>query len=351
MKRDIKKLTNTIVKEQKMKRGRRNSKKWAFTIVELLTVMGVIALLIGLLAPALNAVRRIARDTKQKAQFNSIKAGLEMFKTDMGDYPISDNKPLWNSAAAATTGAQHLAEALLGRDLRGFDPQSTWDAQVDDTTNAAVIYANNSKSSAQQVTDCDNRRKGPYLDVENVGVFNADQLYCVGTTGTSSPGAIYGQTDTLNPAQNRPSPFITDVYADKTVAINYTTAAGNATKNLKAGTPVLYFKANPTNKDLRRQTAPAAGYTDRTYNYYDNEQVLLLGKMTAWNGATPAAGSPNYHPMSDNANNHERFYEAITNHQIPNLEGVAFHSDTYILMSAGRDGLFGTADDIYNFGD
>ena len=335
-----------------MRHRQRNSEKRAFTIVELLTVMGVIALLIGLLAPALNAVRRHAKDVKQRAQFNSIKAGLEMFRTDMGDYPESGNKPLYNSVADVTTGAQHLAEALLGRDLRGFDPQSSWDAQVDVSNNK--IYPNAAKGSVPtDVTDGDNRRKGPYLDVENVGVFNVDQLYTVNNVLTPNT-YIYGRTDMVTPANNQPSPFITDVYTDKTVTLNYRVGGVDSSKNVRAGSPVLYFKANTTAKDLRRTTAPATDFSDRTYNYYDNAQVLELGKMSAWTAAgKPAVGTANAHPMADPAGTqpYDKFYEAITNHQIPNDEGVAFRSDSYILMSAGKDGLFGTADDIYNFGD
>lgn len=69
-----------------MKRTQHNN---AFTIVELLTVMAVIALLIGLLVPALALVKDRAKDIQQRAQFHAISSGLEMFKADFGDYPDS----------------------------------------------------------------------------------------------------------------------------------------------------------------------------------------------------------------------------------------------------------------------
>ena len=48
--------------------AKQSNKKAAFTIVELLTVMSVIIILVGLLMPALNLVRRYARTVRQKNQ-------------------------------------------------------------------------------------------------------------------------------------------------------------------------------------------------------------------------------------------------------------------------------------------
>jgi type II secretory pathway pseudopilin PulG len=315
----------------------RKTKRWAFTIVELLTVMGVIALLIGLLAPALNAVRRVARDTKQKAQFNSIKAGIEMFRADQGDYPESaaidgTGQTGFNAGAPVITGSQRLAEALLGRDLQGYDTVSKWHPNLDLTATPPTNAYGGLPPVAAELTKSLDRRKGPYLDLENVGAFNIDQLYGTGTT-------IYGATDTLNPASNEPAPLITDVYTDKTITVKYYDASNNEQgKSVRVGTPVLYYKANTERKDLRKQAGTTNNYADCTYNYYDNDDILNLGKISSSSIA---------HPMKTP----EIFYDKITNYQIPNNEGVAYRSDSYILMSAGRNGLFGDADDIYNFGD
>lgn len=45
---------------------------YGFTIVEILTTVAIIAILIGLLIPALNMVKEAALNVKQKAQFNGI---------------------------------------------------------------------------------------------------------------------------------------------------------------------------------------------------------------------------------------------------------------------------------------
>ena len=88
-------------------------------------------------------------------------------------------------------------------------------------------------------------------------------------------------------------------------------------------------------------------YTKRTYDYYDNQNLLALGKMMNPNPPVPIV-----HPLAAPATNNDKFYRTIQNLQIAtNTEGVAYNQDTFLLISAGKDGLFGTSDDIKNFGE
>ncbi|MCA9244479.1 MAG: prepilin-type N-terminal cleavage/methylation domain-containing protein, partial [Phycisphaerales bacterium] len=52
----------------------------AFTLVELLTVVVIIGILIGILVPALNAVRRNATDTATKSGIQTIETGISVFQ-------------------------------------------------------------------------------------------------------------------------------------------------------------------------------------------------------------------------------------------------------------------------------
>ena len=63
--------------------------------------------------------------------------------------------------------------------------------------------------------------------------------------------------------------------------------------------------------------------------------MIALGK--------PGGGA---HPFEANP---EEFYKATKNEKITILSGRPYRSDSYILLSAGYDGEYGTDDDIYNF--
>lgn len=65
-------------------------RRLAFTLVELLTVIGIIALLIGILVPSLVPARDLAKKTKTAAELRSISTSLEMFRTDFKEYPESN---------------------------------------------------------------------------------------------------------------------------------------------------------------------------------------------------------------------------------------------------------------------
>ncbi len=65
-----------------------------FSLVELLTVIFIIALLIAILIPSLNSARNAAKKVTTAKALDSIKVGLEMFKNENGpDFPQSNGYP------------------------------------------------------------------------------------------------------------------------------------------------------------------------------------------------------------------------------------------------------------------
>jgi type II secretory pathway pseudopilin PulG len=292
-------------------------KKTGLTIIELLIVLGIIAILVGLLVPALSVVRKMAKETKQKAQLATIELALAAFKNDDGDYPPS-YWPLPPNPGSDYCGSQKLTEALLGWDLLGFHPNTAWRADGLDVAGGPGTYdpAQTRDINGDGVPDTFDERKGPYLELAAVGAFRLLDLYGTNAVGPLNP-------DTF---------VICDVFGAKKVTMlrGVDSVTGQPiTVTEKAGAPILYYKADTSGKILRN-----------VYRVSDND-ALVIAKQQDDGGRE--------HPLSRVANQYEFFYDYIRDPKIM-ARNWPYRSDSYILISAGADGLYGTPDDITNFG-
>ncbi len=306
-------------------------------MIEILVVVSIIALLIGLLLPAVHTVQIMAKETKQKAQLTSIELGLAAFKSDYGDYPPSS----WSNPAVAGSpqdycGAQKLAEALLGWDLLGFHPDSAWRADGLDRNGGPTTYDPLRVNPPAVSLD---KRKGRYVELDHANAFRL---------GDSAPGARDGLfPDTSNASGNPPlaprTYVLCDVFTvnDRKVLINSSTIAlpGVAAQMVSPGTPILYYKANTASKvHVDAQVDPVS----RIYNVRDNWPLVSLGMLA---DALKPLAARRHHPLED-AN---FFYEYIRDPRVQ-ARPWPYRPDSYLLISAGADGLYGTNDDIRNFG-
>ena len=105
--------------------AKQSNAKVGFTIVELLTIMSIIVILMSLVLPALNLVKRHARTVRQNAQFHSISVAMDLFNTEHEGYPPSSYDAA-SGSLKAYCGAMKFAEAMVGQDLLGFHPSSLY---------------------------------------------------------------------------------------------------------------------------------------------------------------------------------------------------------------------------------
>jgi len=275
-----------------------SNRKAAFTIIELLTVMSIIVILIGLLVPSLNMARRYAKELTQKNQLRTIGIAIEFFNSEFDGYPPSG---ALDGAGQPYCGAMKLCEAMLGQDLMGFHPDSVFRSDGTDNIGRQLYGASTRRS-----------RKELYLQLENANVFTLLNIY------GSDTSAFLGQNFVL-----------CDVYTR-------TMRTGE-----KTGMPILYYKAETSNNLHDPNTAPSPqDNMGNIYNYWDNHVLVSLGKP--WEEASKTTTTA--HSLSDPV----RFYKNTRNTKIIR-PSRPFREDSYILMSAGYDGEYGTADDIYNF--
>jgi len=284
--------------------ARQSKRRAAFTIVELLTVMSIIVILMGLLVPALSKVKQFAMRVKQSAQFHSIEAAIELFNNEFDGYPESGALDPMDESYC---GAMKLCEAMMGQDMLGFHSNAVFRADGRDALDTIDLYDPLADLTA---------RKGPYLPPESADAVELQEIWSstsVGGTGTFLPE----------------SRVMCDVYSRRM-------ASGR-----KAGMPILYYKADTTGRGRFHYSSVVGAMTPTAsqgniYNFLDNSELLDLDLPDA----TVAVG----YQLADP----ERFYQNTLSDKVP-IPPRPFRADTYILISAGYDAEYGTADDIMNF--
>lgn len=282
-----------------MKNGKaRQQTRGQKVLVTLLLILFICCLGISIIPH--NHVSQFASVVKQKGRLKSIDTALELFKAKCGEYPPSDSM---DDTGVDYCGAMKLCEAVMGQDLMGYHTDSLFRSDGTDR-NGNVLYP--PPTDGYDTTDIE-KRQGPYLPLEYVNAYSLADLYGEGNTGPFDPNHF----------------VLCDVF--KTIK--------HCRTGKRVGMPILYYKADMTKTahDVNDPNNP-----QNIYNYKDNHALLALG----------IPGKPGLkHPLYEDP---KILYEIAWNNRA-NGPSRPYNPDTFILLSAGQDGLYGTKDDIANF--
>jgi prepilin-type N-terminal cleavage/methylation domain-containing protein len=280
-----------------------------FTLIELLTVVGIIVVLIAILLPVVASVQRKAREADTSAEINRLATAAQNYYNDYRAYPgpVADNKIIgFNGLSlnpniigvSGVTASENLLLGLLGGLF------------ATPGTNTITYDPNLVGKGPQSLNPLTPKQSNPYTD------FNATEL---------PPKAASGAYSTYNSiAIGQPSnpPIPKPTTADSVIPEFF--------DHFTTPRPLIYLRARVGATSIVNTSVGQSGP-----QYFSAEMAPYGFDFSKPIGNDPDTGTPKY-------------TIALQFFQHPTInDGVTpRNKDTFILMSAGADGIWGTKDDI-----
>jgi prepilin-type N-terminal cleavage/methylation domain-containing protein len=353
-----------------------------FTLVELLTVIAIIGLLVGILIPALSAARDQARRSATAGVVSALEKGCEMFKTQADRYPRSGggnpfegstygtNGPVTNPNVPLS-GAQWLALQLVGADQGGvvnaglkndttYTAQGIGDGRVNDQDWRRWYTTEfDSANGARKFT-----REGPFVQVDSKSIRTPEKFREERTDLDlpAGPDILRGESDPVVPGNGGSSdwhngrlPFFIDAFSN----------------------PILYYAATP---GVDQPITTGIGNAVRVGRYDQSDNIHFTGfnsssgpsgryhfDQQGWDLGGTGQPNPFYHNLGNfgyqagqtNWPEPGTFAAAICDRNVFDStfragsggKLQAHRQDSFVLISAGKNGVFGDEDDVRNYGD
>lgn len=330
--------------------GSQGGRRSGFTLIELLVVIAIIAIMVGILMPALGRAHDRAKSTKSRAMLHMVGTGAELYRTENGsDRSTRETNGYPPSAMAEDPayedfqligGAHWLVRHLVGKDLRGYAPRSSVPPALQNPGDPAeqVPWYESDATGAPVVS-----RLGLYIPPSEAA-FSKTRDLPKGQTGTGGFSHMCQDYDQL---------VLTD-------AFDY---------------PVLYYVANPIEASRPNpRIASFNGTTPGVFTHSDNGVFTGSCKggtctAQAWDFTGRPGPEDQKHDISKFGDDpptpesviadpktfqnyilNKELYESTTETGSSRKPTVRPHNaDTFILITPGKDGIYGTNDDIKNF--
>jgi prepilin-type N-terminal cleavage/methylation domain-containing protein len=316
----------------------------AFTLIELLVVIGIIVILIGILLPVVASVRRTGFVTSTSQEISRIAAACQAYYGDYHSYPgpVAENDidgsntpptppgtpgPL---APGGTTGlAYGQGPATSGQDTT---PVTSSENLVLGLEGGMIVGFNNGVANGWGY-QASSVQQGPQSLNPLLNSQKQTSAYLTMQPSELPPQDGSGNYLAHGPADSAIPEFLDHIPGDIVAGPNGNTGGTNA--SFQFG-PILYFRARKGASGIVVTAANAT--TPQQYNFAQAAPYGFTNVSTT-DYALPATNPPTGTTITyDNTT----VYFANSS-----IAGQPRGKDSFILISAGTDRIFGTKDDIF----
>ena len=308
----------------------------AFTLVELLIVIMILAILMSLLLPAINGVRRRARVAQVKSEISTLESAIASFKAEFGIEPPGNMRLYttpagWNTQITGGSAAQLASEAARVRSrayIRQLWPQFDFNTAL---TMSAPFYVDAASNNCKDLNGAE------CLVFFLGGVRDS-------ATGTTMNGFSKSPTNPFAPSgTNRVKPFF-DFNPARLVDKDGDTFFEYVDPLPSQSSPYVYFSSNDGRGYLSTlYPLPPAASASAT-DWYNTDCYVDPSVSSNWTGSTPGANG--------NWMKHMYFSAfATTGTQAAQMAGsIPFAPTKYQIISPGFGGVGATPDKAYGTG-
>lgn len=98
----------------------RNRNIKAFTLIEILIVISIIGLLSAISIFGLRGAREAGRDARRKADLETIRSGIELYRADCGAYPLDSDIVFGDSLSGSCPTSNTYIQIIPNDPLTGY---------------------------------------------------------------------------------------------------------------------------------------------------------------------------------------------------------------------------------------
>jgi prepilin-type N-terminal cleavage/methylation domain-containing protein/prepilin-type processing-associated H-X9-DG protein len=272
----------------------------AFTLVELLVVMAIIAVLVGLLLPAVQKAREASNRSQCTNNLRQIGLGAQSYHDSYKTLPQNRRPPAASAATVRERWFTHILPFIDQTQLfNQYDETSNWDSDPGAVTVNGVAYPATTPASAAgyvgnvfisntpiPVAQCPSAPNASRLDVnpalsgfggpaiaavtDYAGVYGVHPLFYA-STGIAAPNNPYGAINNNNNAADKNPVKLTDIIDGTSNTILVTESAGR---------PFLYQAGVQQGSDLTVHGTNGGGWSR------PGSEIWLIG-FTNKSGTVP----------------------------------------------------------------